>query len=214
MAKTSNKSPEEKLRVVLSVLRGEVSAAAVGERVVLDAASGLVDGVVGQADHVERVGGLFGVGQRRVEGAAVGAGEVQNAPSDALAPLLGPRLAPRGRRPVHRAPVTAQLGGHLRDRAAVATHRRSRPPARPGRHRRPRRGDPLGGLGERPDFSEFRQPRFWRPPPRRPRTCRRRRPRPSPRSKPKSHISPTSRWRGSAFSLKLRVSSLAAACWR
>ncbi len=32
MAKTSNKSPEEKLRVVLSVLRGEVSAAAAGRR--------------------------------------------------------------------------------------------------------------------------------------------------------------------------------------
>ena len=30
MAKTSNRSPEEKLRVVLSVLRGEVSAAAAG----------------------------------------------------------------------------------------------------------------------------------------------------------------------------------------
>ena len=33
MAKTSNKSPEEKLRVVLSVLPGELSAAAAGEGV-------------------------------------------------------------------------------------------------------------------------------------------------------------------------------------
>ena len=32
MAKASNKSPEEKLRVVLSVLRGELSAAAAGRR--------------------------------------------------------------------------------------------------------------------------------------------------------------------------------------
>ena len=32
MAKTSKKSPEEKLRVVLSVLRGELSAAAAGRR--------------------------------------------------------------------------------------------------------------------------------------------------------------------------------------
>ena len=33
MAKASKKSPEEKLRVVLSVLRGELSAAAAGRRV-------------------------------------------------------------------------------------------------------------------------------------------------------------------------------------
>ena len=32
MAKASNKSPEEKLRAVLSVLRGELSAAAAGRR--------------------------------------------------------------------------------------------------------------------------------------------------------------------------------------
>ena len=45
---------------------------------------------------MERVGDLAGVGQRHVEGAPIGAGEVQHAPVDALAPRLGLREQPPG----------------------------------------------------------------------------------------------------------------------
>jgi site-specific DNA-cytosine methylase len=67
-------------------IQGVVFAAAVAEGVVLDSAADLVDAVVGEADHMERIRDLPGAGQRAVEGGAVRAGEVQDVPSDVLAP--------------------------------------------------------------------------------------------------------------------------------
>ena len=66
------------------------------EGVVLDSAAHLVDVVVGEADDVERVGDLAGVGQRHVEGAPVRPGEPQHTPVDTLAPRLGVIQQPPG----------------------------------------------------------------------------------------------------------------------
>ena len=67
------------------------------------------------------------------------------------------RFAPGEHRPVHRVPVTTQLGGHIGDRAGVAAHRHRRPASRPRRQRRPGRRDLLIDLGERPHHTGRRR---------------------------------------------------------
>ena len=97
-------------------------AAAVAESVVLGSAEHLVDAVVGEADHVERVGDLTGVGQRRVEGAPVRPGEVQHPPVDALASRRGLIQQPRGgtRSGATRDHVEELALGHVDNRGAPA----------------------------------------------------------------------------------------------
>ena len=56
-------------------VEGVVLVAAVSQRLVLDSAADLVEGVVAQPHDVERVRDLSGLGQRRVERGAVGARE-------------------------------------------------------------------------------------------------------------------------------------------
>ena len=68
--------------------------AAVAEGLVLDPAADLVEGVVAQPHHVERVRDLFRLGRRRVERGPVRAREVQHRPADLLAPTPGPRQQP------------------------------------------------------------------------------------------------------------------------
>ena len=101
-------------------IEGVVFAAAVAQGVVLGSAADLVDAVVREADHVERIGDLADMGQGDVEGAPVGAGEVQHAPVDALAPRLGLIQQPRrGRRGVATSDDVEQLApGHVHNRGA------------------------------------------------------------------------------------------------
>ena len=71
-----------------------VAAAAVAQRLVLDPAAHVVEGVVAQPHDVERVRDLSGFGHSGVERGPVGAREVQHRPADRLAPLSGPSQQP------------------------------------------------------------------------------------------------------------------------
>ena len=75
-----------------------VFAAAVAQRLVLDPAAHVVEGVVAQPHDVERVRDLSGFGHRGVERGPVRAREVQHRPADSRAPAAGPPKQPPGRR--------------------------------------------------------------------------------------------------------------------
>ena len=97
-----------------------ILAVAVTERVVLGAAADLVDAVVRQADHVERIGDLADLGQRHVEGAPIRPREIQDTPVDALTPRLRLRqqAADRSLSVTTRDNVEQLAPGHVHDRGA------------------------------------------------------------------------------------------------
>ena len=71
-----------------------VLAAPMPDRLVLDAAATLVQLLIRELDEMERVGDLGDVRERVVEGLAIRPGEVQHAPTDRGAPLVGTILEP------------------------------------------------------------------------------------------------------------------------
>ncbi len=84
---SSEQSPDPIQRIVL--------AASVAEGLVLDPAAALVQLGVREADHVERVGDLGGVGQHRVVDRPVRSGQIQGRPADPAAPLVASSRQPR-----------------------------------------------------------------------------------------------------------------------
>ena len=73
-------------------------AAPVAERVVLHAATGLVEHEVGELHHMERICDLDGVREHRVEHRPIRPGQIEGCPLDRLTPCGGPLAEPGARR--------------------------------------------------------------------------------------------------------------------
>ena len=134
-------------------IQGIVFAAPVTEGVVLDSTARLVDATVGEADHVERIGDLARLGQRRFEGRPVGAGQIQhpppvNAPASRLGLAEQPRRGARSVATRDNGELLAPV--HVNDRGAPAPS--APPPGAPEQRlvqtQRPHLADPTAVGGQ------------------------------------------------------------------